>query len=63
MPFFRWEERTMSNTKQIIIQHGLESNKFGSNIVYKKYLRNKYCKVSDFVLDKIRKTFYLVYKI
>lgn len=57
-----WEERAMHFTKQTIITHALKSNKFGSNVVYKKYLRNKYCKVSNFVLEKARQTFYSMHK-
>ncbi|CAL1673815.1 unnamed protein product [Lasius platythorax] len=55
-----WEERAMSFTKQTIMRQALESNRFGSNIVYKKYLRSKRCRISDFLLDKMRKAFYSV---
>ncbi|XP_050448849.1 uncharacterized protein LOC126850185 [Cataglyphis hispanica] len=51
------EEMAMSFTKQIIIRQAVESDKFGSNIVYKKYLRSKHGRVSTFLLDKMRKAF------
>lgn len=47
----------MSFTKQSIIQQAVESDKFGSNIVYKKYLRTKHGRVSNFLLDKMKKAF------
>lgn len=48
----------ISSTKQNIIQQTLESeSKFGSNIVYKKYLRSKRGKVSNFLLDKMKKLY------
>ncbi|KAM0730700.1 G2/mitotic-specific cyclin-1 [Formica fusca] len=51
------EEMAMSFTKQSIIQQAVESDKFGSNIVYKKYLRTKHGRVSNFLLDKMKKAF------
>lgn len=54
---FRCEEMAMSFTKQIIIRQAVESDKFGSNSVYKKYLRSNHGRVSTFLLDKMRKAF------
>ncbi|XP_072759178.1 uncharacterized protein [Anoplolepis gracilipes] len=50
-----WEETAMSFTKQTIIRQAL-ANTFGSNIVYKKYLHSKRGKVSNFLLDKLKKS-------
>lgn len=52
----------MSFTKQNIIQQTLESDKFGSNIVYKKYLRSKRGRVSNFLLDKMKKLYVMMNK-
>ncbi|XP_029162948.1 uncharacterized protein LOC114934455 [Nylanderia fulva] len=58
-----WEQRNLSFIKQIIIQQALTLNKFGATQVYKKYLRSKYGKVSDFVLNKMKKALNSVNKI
>ena len=50
----------MNYTKNIMMLQALESgesdlNRFGSNVVYKKYLRSKRGRVSNFLLEKMKK--------
>jgi len=45
----------INSTKQIIMRHALEYDKFSSNVVYKKYMRSKYGKVTNFLHDKLKK--------
>lgn len=52
---FRWEEGQMSFVKQIMIKLVLESDKFESRVVYKKYRRSRCYRVSDFLLESVKK--------
>jgi len=52
---FRWEERMINSTKKIIMRHALEYDQFSSNVIYKKYMRSKYGKVTNFLHDKLKK--------
>jgi len=44
----------IDSTKQIIMRHALEYDKFGSNVIYKKYMRSKFGKVTNFLHNKLK---------
>ncbi|XP_077259258.1 uncharacterized protein LOC143895786 isoform X2 [Temnothorax americanus] len=48
-----WEERVMNSTKRLIIQHALQHDKFTSHVIYKKFMRSKYGRVTKFLHDKL----------
>ncbi|XP_071559958.1 uncharacterized protein [Temnothorax nylanderi] len=48
-----WEEHVMNSTKRLIIQHALQYDKFTSNVIYKKFMRSKYGRVTKFLHDKL----------
>ncbi|XP_011068705.1 PREDICTED: uncharacterized protein LOC105154708 [Acromyrmex echinatior] len=49
-----WEERMLNSTKQIMIQRIVEYKDFGANVIYKKYMRSKHGKVTNFLHNKLK---------
>ncbi|XP_012055545.1 PREDICTED: uncharacterized protein LOC105618621 [Atta cephalotes] len=49
-----WEERMLNSTKQIMIQRTVEYKDFGANVIYKKYMRSKHGKVTNFLHNKLK---------
>ncbi|KAL0103936.1 hypothetical protein PUN28_016950 [Cardiocondyla obscurior] len=43
------EERAINSTRKIMMKQSLEREKFYSKVIYKKYLRSEYDKVSDLI--------------
>ncbi|XP_018052625.1 PREDICTED: uncharacterized protein LOC108690058 isoform X1 [Atta colombica] len=49
-----WEERMLNSTKQIMIQRTVEYKDFGANVIYKKYMRSKHGKITNFLHNKLK---------
>ncbi|KAL0119317.1 hypothetical protein PUN28_009709 [Cardiocondyla obscurior] len=47
------EKVVINSTRQVMIQRSLERDKFYSKVIYKKYLRSEYDKVSDFIYAQV----------
>lgn len=44
----------LNSTKRLIMQRAVEHTKeFGSNVIYKKYMRSRHGRVTNFLRDKL----------
>lgn len=42
------------STKRVMIQYAMEHDKFSSNVIYKKYMRTRHGKITNFLHDKLK---------